>query len=128
MEKLRRHFIESVRKNDLEKMYQQKRRMVISSGIKQNVTTNEMDFESGESTPQIKDFDSLSKLSIRCLKERDYKQAAEHVASIRIIFATDIHNLDFEGLDRTGIIPELVERIGLDMLENCPALIDGTLQ
>ena len=121
--------MESLRKDALYKIYQQKRRMVIGSGGHLGSPSSRgMDYERNSVSYEAKDFASLSQLTIKQLDGRDYAAAAETVAKIRILFSTNLQQLDFDGLDECGIIPELINRIGVDMLSTCPSIISDSLQ
>ena len=116
--------MESLRKEALHKMYQEKRRQVIGNPL---VSAGRgMDYERENRDPRtIKEMTELLKTQFH---DRDYIKAAESVARIRILFSQDATQLAFDEMEDSGVIVELIERLGIDMLATNCSIVDNTLQ
>lgn len=120
MESLRKNFVESIRKQALYKIYQQKRRQFVESPHKS--------FAQGMDSEATDTFRIMAATLVRQFEARDYTSAAETVAKIRFVFSKEISNLAFDELDDSGVIPEIIDRLGIDMLATNCSIVDNSLQ
>lgn len=87
-----------------------------------------MDAESEDIISRHNDFRSLAKYIVDCFERREYMQAAEAVSKVRTMFSENLTNATIDELADTGLVPELIDRIGVDMLATCPELVSESLQ
>lgn len=124
-------YMSKLRKEELEKVFQERRKRVLERESNSKPVPTRMDAETSlQSRPTVIGHselaDELDKIALQLAElggKSDFRQQAELVAMVRLYMMDQSESLDLEVVRRSDFLQRTIEMLRRDVLEDCPLLV-----
>ncbi len=131
LEQHKQAFMAKLRKEELDKVFQERRKRVLERESNSKPAPSRMDAEtsSPRKSPSIGNTELAEELDkitaqIKMLgSKNDFRQQAELIALVRLHMMDHSETLDLEVIRRSEFLTRAIELLRRDVLEDCPLLV-----
>lgn len=129
MELHKQTYMAKLRREELDKIFQERRKRVFESESKAGPRRMDAESSSPRGAASIEGSELAEELckitgQIKELgRKNDFRQQAELVAMVRLHMMDNSESLDLEVVRRSEFVPQVIELLRRDVLEDCPILV-----